>query len=167
MQGKPISRITGILLGILQSRWLYLIIRITLAGIFIYGGAMKLMAPKAFARTISHYDMVPELLLPFIAIGLPAVEVLAGVALIFDLRPGLYGITAMMAIFIVVLGYGVFNEMDIDCGCFGAEELASKEGLAGAFYRDLVLLGAVAFLHVSRLTRNRRCLVVSTQNLKE
>jgi uncharacterized membrane protein YphA (DoxX/SURF4 family) len=165
MEGRTISGIRGLLLGLFQSRWLYVIVRIALAGVFIYAGSLKLMDPKAFARIISHYDLVPEIFLPVVAIGLPAVEVLAGIALVFDLRPGLYGISAMMVLFVAVLGYGIYSEMDVDCGCFGPEELASKEGLARAFYRDLALLGVVVFLHWSRLVRNRLCLNVSTQNL--
>ncbi len=136
-----------------------------LAVIFIYAGSLKLMDPKAFARIISQYDLLPEFLLPVVAIGLPIIEVLAGIALIFNLRPGLYAISAMIVLFIVVLGYGVFNEMDIDCGCFSNEELAARDGLARAFYRDLALLAVVLFLHWSQFVRNRRNLEVPARNL--
>jgi len=91
MKGLTALGIKDLLFGILLSRWPYLIVRVALALIFIYAGSVKLMDPKAFARIISHYDMVPEVLLPAVAIGLPVVEVLAGAALIFDLRPGQYG----------------------------------------------------------------------------
>jgi uncharacterized membrane protein YphA (DoxX/SURF4 family) len=156
MRESTILRARNILLGMLSSRWSYLAVRIVLAAIFIYAGSLKLMDPKAFARTISHYDLVPELLLPAIAIGLPAIEVLAGMALAMDFRSGLYGITGMLLLFVGILGYGVLNELDIDCGCFGSLELAEREGLAHAFYRDLVLVGAAAFLHWSRFIRDRR-----------
>ena len=114
------------------------------------------MDPKAFARTISHYGLLPESLLPVVAIGLPAIEILAGLALIFDRAAGLYGITGLLLFFVGVLGYGVLNEMDIDCGCFGPVDLANRKGLAHAFYRDLVMIGAVAFLHWSRRALDRQ-----------
>jgi uncharacterized membrane protein YphA (DoxX/SURF4 family) len=165
MKVQKNKQINRIILGILLSNWLCFSVRIVLALIFIYAGSLKLMDPKAFARIISQYGLLPEPLLPVVAIGLPAAEVLAGIALLFDLRPGLYGISGMVLLFVAVLGYGILNEMDIDCGCFGPEELANRSNLAHAFYRDLVLLGAVAFLHWSRLIRNRNLLNVSIQKL--
>jgi uncharacterized membrane protein YphA (DoxX/SURF4 family) len=152
-------------LGICLSRWSYFVVRVALALIFIYAGSMKLMDPKAFARVISHYDLVPEFLLPVVAIGLPVAEVLAGAALIFDMRPGLHGVSAMVVLFVFVLGYGVLTDMNIDCGCFGPEELEGRWSLTHAFYRDLVFLAAVMFLYWSRLTRNRRLSRVSVKNL--
>ncbi|OPY71995.1 MAG: Methylamine utilization protein MauE [Syntrophorhabdus sp. PtaU1.Bin050] len=167
MKKRTILRIKGFFLGMLLSRWSYFFVRIALAIIFIYAGSLKLMDPKAFARIISHYGLVPEPLLPAVAIGLPVSEVLAGIALIFDFRPGLYGVSGLVLLFVIVLGYGVLAEMDIDCGCFGPEELAGRKGLAHAFYRDLALLGAVVFLYWSRLVRDRRLLDVSTQTLSK
>jgi uncharacterized membrane protein YphA (DoxX/SURF4 family) len=63
---------------ILLSLRFYLCVRIALALLFIYAGTGKLIDPKAFARTIFHFGVVPESLLPVVAIGLPAAEVLAG-----------------------------------------------------------------------------------------
>ena len=146
----------GLLLGMFSSRWPYLLVRLALGAIFIYAGSLKLIDPKAFARTISHYGLVPEPLLPAVAIGLPAIEVLAGIALILDLRPGLYAVSGLLLLFVAVLGYGVLNDMNIDCGCFGPEELAERNGLAHALYRDLMFIGAAAFLHWSRFVRHRR-----------
>jgi uncharacterized membrane protein YphA (DoxX/SURF4 family) len=146
----------GFLFTILLSRWPYLLVRVALAAIFIYAGSLKLMDPKAFARTISHYGLVPEPLLPVVAIGLPAIEAAAGIALILDLRQGLYTVSGLLLLFVTVLGYGVLNNLNIDCGCFGPEELAEHNGLAHALYRDLTLIGAVMFLHWSRFVRHHR-----------
>lgn len=132
---------------------LYLFVRLALGLLFIYAGAVKLGDPKAFARTISHFGLLPEPLLPVVAIGLPALEVLAGIALAFDLRPGLHVVSGLLLLFAGVLGYGYFGNMDIDCGCFGPVEIGEQKGLAHAFYRDLGFLAAVAFLHWSRLAR--------------
>lgn len=142
------------IVDLVASLWLYRGIRILLAALFIYGGAVKLIDPHAFARTISAYDLVPEPLLPFVAIGLPAVEFLAGLALAFDLRGSLATITGLLALFLAVLGYGIFQDLDVDCGCFGAEELDKQAGLRLAFYRDLALAGIVVpYLYFSRRMR--------------
>jgi uncharacterized membrane protein YphA (DoxX/SURF4 family) len=148
-----------------MSRTAYFAVRLALAAIFIYAGSAKLMDPKAFARIISHWDLVPEFFLPVVAIGLPLIEVLAGIALIFDMRVGLHTISGMMIMFIFVLGYGLLLGLDVDCGCFGAQELLERQGLQHALYRDLVFLGAVIFLYYSRFMRGRNSFaVVSGEN---
>jgi uncharacterized membrane protein YphA (DoxX/SURF4 family) len=140
----------------LGNPWFYRIIRFALAALFIYGGVVKLFDPKAFAATISTYDLVPEVLLPVVAIGLPIVEIIAGIALVFDRIWGHHLITALLIMFIFVLGYGVLGDLNVDCGCFGAEELDKQAGLRAAFYRDLLLIGMVMpYLYAARWFRTR------------
>jgi uncharacterized membrane protein YphA (DoxX/SURF4 family) len=149
-----------------MSRTAYFAVRLALAAIFIYAGSAKLVDPKAFARIISHWDLVPEFFLPVVAIGLPLLEVLAGIALIFDMRIGLHTISGMMIMFILVLGYGVLLGLDVDCGCFGVQELQERQGLQHALYRDLVFLGAVIFLYSSRFMRGRKAFEVVSDEIK-
>ena len=134
--------------------WPYRIVRIALAALFIYGGVSKLFDPKAFSATISTYDLAPEALLPLLAVGLPLIETIAGLALVLDRPWGLHLITGLLSLFVFVLGYGMLGDLDVDCGCFGAEELDKQAGLRAAFYRDLSLIGVVApYLYLSRRTR--------------
>ena len=138
---------------ILQSRWPDRAIRGILAFLFVYGGSLKLMDPKAFAATLSLYDLIPEMLLPVVAIGLPALEVAAGTALLFNVRGGLTVITALLVLFVAVLGYGVLSDLNVDCGCFGPEEILGQQSLRQAFIRDLFLIGAASFLYYTRRSR--------------
>lgn len=64
---------------------LNLISRFILGGLFAYAGLLKISDVKAFAKTLSLYNLVPEQLLPFVAISLPILEILAGVGLIFNI----------------------------------------------------------------------------------
>ncbi|HQG32425.1 MAG TPA: MauE/DoxX family redox-associated membrane protein [Deltaproteobacteria bacterium] len=138
------------------SEWSYRIVRISLAALFIYGGGIKLLDPKAFARTISAYDLVPEMLLPVVAVGLPFIEAVAGIGLLFDMRGSLAVISSLIGMFIVVLGSGVARNLDADCGCFGPDELARKHGLVQAFWRDLALGGIVVpYLYLCRRVLRR------------
>lgn len=140
----------------LGNPWPYRIVRFALAAVFIYGGVIKLFDPKAFAATISTYDLVPEALLPVVAIGLPIIEAIAGVALIFNWIWGLHLITALLAMFVFILGYGILGDLNVDCGCFGAEDLNKQAGLRTAFYRDLILIGIVMpYLYAARWFRTR------------
>ena len=93
-----------------------------LSGIFIYSGLMKLMDPQRFAEIISVFGLLPHALIFPAAILLPILEVAAGVGLVFSLRGSLAAITAMLALFMAVLVYGIHLGLDIDCGCFGPED---------------------------------------------
>ena len=137
--------------------WLYLGLRLALGLVFIYAGTVKLMDPRAFALVLSHYGLVPSALLAPAALGLPALEVLAGLGLCLDLRGSLGIITGMLLVFMVVLWFGVLRGLEIDCGCFSAEEQAGHEGLRVALRRDLYMLAAAIYLYIHRwLSRTRR-----------
>lgn len=63
-------------------------------------------------------------------------------------------IMGLLALFVFVLGYGILADLDVDCGCFGADELDKRAGLRAAFYRDLILIGVVMpYLYLSRQIR--------------
>ena len=141
---------------ILLSPWSYHIVRIALGCIFGYAGFIKLIDPKAFAKVISQYDLLPESFLAPIAIGLPFAEFLAGLGLIFAIRGSLSIIFGLLIMFVFVLWYGILRHLDIDCGCFSPEELKSHASLWSAFYRDLVMIAAVLFLYLWRLVHSGR-----------
>ena len=143
--------------------WPYRIVRAALAALFIYGGGIKLLDPKAFARIISAYDLVPEMLLPVVAVGLPLVETIAGLGLLFDIRLSLAVISSLIGMFILVLGYGVSQNLDVDCGCFGADELSRQHSLVQALWRDVFLGGIV----VPYLYLAQRMLRKSADKIKE
>jgi hypothetical protein len=103
--------------------WIYHGLRLALAGVFIYAGLVKLLDPRTFAHAIAQYDLVPEGLLPLVAIGLPSLELLAGLGLILEVRGSLTVIGVLLLIFLVVLGLAVWQNLDIDCGCFTGDEL--------------------------------------------
>ena len=75
-----------------------------LALVFIYAGAIKLADPYSFAILIEAYGLIPEVLLMPVAVGLPALEVMAAIGLIFDVRGSLMVIAVLLAIFILVWG---------------------------------------------------------------
>jgi uncharacterized membrane protein YphA (DoxX/SURF4 family) len=135
--------------NIITSSRLRFLVRFAIGSVFVYAGFIKLIDPKAFARVISHYDMVPESLLLFVAIGLPALEFFAGLGLVFNIRGSLSVIIILLMMFSIVLGYGIFNNLNINCGCFSSEELSQQDNLKLAFYRDLILIGGAFFLFLS------------------
>lgn len=131
---------------IFRLQLFYLVTRLGIGFIFIYAGMVKLIDPEAFARTISQYGLVPDFLLAPVAIGLPAIELLAGIGLIFNIRGSLGVIFSLLIMFIFILWYGIFREFNIDCGCFTSDEIGGINSLKQAFYRDLAMIAGVFYL---------------------
>jgi uncharacterized membrane protein YphA (DoxX/SURF4 family) len=125
---------------------LYLLLRLALGCLFVYAGLIKLADPRAFAHAIAQFDLAPEQLLPLLAVGLPALELLAGVGLIFERRGSLTATASLLGLFLLALSYAVWMEMDIDCGCFTVEEINARTGVKTALLRDLFLAAALGFL---------------------
>ncbi|MGA2401884.1 MAG: MauE/DoxX family redox-associated membrane protein, partial [Syntrophobacteraceae bacterium] len=90
-----------------QSPLLHRLMRVLLGGAFIFAGASKLLDPRAFARTVSAYGLLPEQLLVPVAIVLPALEFMAGTGLLFNVRGSLKVITGLLSLFLIVLGYAI------------------------------------------------------------
>ena len=84
-----------------------------------------------------------------VAIGLPLLEVIAGVGLLLDIRGSLAWIACLLVLFITLLGYGIWTGLDVDCGCFGPEdpEALAFHGLRQSLFRDLAMMAAVIFLY--------------------
>ena len=132
--------------NILVSLWTYRLVRVSLGIIFVWAGLAKLLDVESFANIISAYDLVPENLLVPVAFGLPAAELVAGLCLIFDVRGSLTITLALLAMFAFVLWFGILKDLDIDCGCFSADELAEHDSLRSALYRDLGMIAAGLYL---------------------
>jgi uncharacterized membrane protein YphA (DoxX/SURF4 family) len=129
--------------------WVYKLSCWGLGIIFIYAGSIKLLEPKAFAVLIEAYGVVPESLLMAVAVVLPALEVVAGIGLLLDIKGSLSMIAGLLVLFVAILAYGIWMGLDVDCGCFGLQdpEAEAFDGLRLSLYRDLVMLAGIAFVY--------------------
>lgn len=116
------------------ARWL-------LAAVFLYAAAPKIADLELFARIIGAYGLLPEMLLLPVAVLLVLAELAAAVLLFCGRREGLLLSGMLLLLFVMVLSYGIWLGLDIDCGCFGAEdpEHLAFSGLRAALVRDLLL----------------------------
>jgi len=132
--------------------WLYRICRWFLGGVFIFAGSTKIFEPEVFVSLIEAYGIVPESLLMPVAIVLPALEIIAGLGLIFEIQWSLEVITGLLMLFVVILSYGLLIGLDIDCGCFNIEEPEYKafHGLKLSLYRDLYMFTTIVFIYFWR-----------------
>jgi Methylamine utilisation protein MauE len=91
-----------------------------------------------------------------VAIILPVLEVAAGIGLLFDIKGSLSVIAGLLVLFIVILGYGIWMGIDVDCGCFGPEDPESDafHSLKASLCRDLIMLSGIVFMYVWRRYRS-------------
>jgi uncharacterized membrane protein YphA (DoxX/SURF4 family) len=122
------------------------ILRWLLGGAFLWAGAVKLTDPKAFARALDAFGLVPEPLLPPVAVLLPLLELLVGLAVLRRWRGGLPAMAGLLLLFMAVLGYAIGQRLDVDCGCFSLAEQRQHTSVQAAFVRDLLMLAGVVAL---------------------
>jgi uncharacterized membrane protein YphA (DoxX/SURF4 family) len=149
------DRLTLLRTLLFQSPWLYRFLRVLLGGVFILAGSSKLLDPRAFARIISAYGLLPDELLAPVAIGLPGIEVLAGVGLLFHVWGSLEITGGLLAGFLLVLGYAIWKNLDVDCGCFSQSEIEAGNSLRTAFLRDIGLMAISLYLICRQRFQNR------------
>ena len=89
--------------------------------IFIYAGAIKAFDPMGFANDIDNYKILPWTIGVGLALYLPSLEILCGLALIARVlyRGGLSILVALLSIFIAATIAAKIRGLDITCGCFG------------------------------------------------
>jgi putative oxidoreductase len=126
--------------------WLERLSRWSLAGIFLAAAVPKILDPAGFALDITHYAMVPDVLVNPMAIALPWIEAVGALALLtgFAAEGGLLLINLLILAFMAGLGQAWVRGLDIDCGCFGHSDAKGHVGLA--FLRDIgfLALGVLA-----------------------
>ncbi len=145
----------------LVSPWPYRMVRLGLGVLFVWAGVTKLRDPEAFAKIISTYELVPEVLIVPISFGLPGLEIIGGLGLIFDLRGSLSVIFCLLVMFVLVLWFGILKDLDLDCGCFSPADLKEHGALRAAMLRDLGMMAAVAYLfwwRRSAVVRSPKCM---------
>ena len=120
------------------------LLRVGLGVLFIMAAWPKLADPSAFATSVSNYRMLPVPVERVVALALPPLELLVGVALIVGVvdAGASFLVFAMMVVFTVAIGVALGRGLDISCGCFDTEggakvgfgKLAENIGLTAAAF---------------------------------
>ncbi len=131
--------------------------------LFVLSGASKLGETVLFSDLIRRYGLLPDALIVPVARGLPLLELIAGVGLIFDIRGSLTATSGMLMLFMAVLSYGIFRGIDVGCACFGWGALSGmlEASPSATLLRDMVLLGVCAYLYYWRHANSEKA---STQD---
>ena len=94
--------------------------RIVLGGVFIYASIDKIMHPEEFAKAIENYHVLPFGLENLLALTLPWLELIAGVALIAGVMVdgAAIMIIIMNIVFIFAISQALARGISIEGGCF-------------------------------------------------
>jgi len=86
-----------------MKKFLWRLVDLVIAVIFIYAGAVKVLDPVQFANDIDNYKILPWTIGVGLAFYLPWLEIFCGLALIFRLlyRGALSILISIVAIFII------------------------------------------------------------------
>jgi putative oxidoreductase len=106
--------------SLLRSDWLTVRVQIALGAIFVAASLPKIVDPPSFAHMIYNYRLVPGPLVNIMALTMPWLELLSGLALILGIwrKAARNLITLMLLGFIIAISINLARGNSIDCGCF-------------------------------------------------
>ena len=130
------------------AAWLAVPVRCYLGVLFVGACLHKIADPASFALDIATYDILPLAAINLVAIGLPWIELIAGVMLIvgWRVRGSSLVIAGMMVVFLVALCIALARGLDMSCGCFASQGAEDDPISRMTVIRDLVWLGLCVFV---------------------
>jgi uncharacterized membrane protein YphA (DoxX/SURF4 family) len=140
--------------------WAGLTARLVVGVVWIVAGGLKITHLDDSIRAVQAYRLLPSSLAEWVGAGLPAVELVVGLALVAGVLTR--GAAIVSALLLVVFVVGIASVwargIEIDCGCFGGggPDPDAASAYPWEIARDLGLLVLSAL--VVRLPRTRLAL---------
>ncbi len=160
----------AILLGnklkiIFYNPWIELFIRWLFGMTFIYASYYKIIDPAHFAKIIYGYYLFPEFLINLIAIILPYLELLCGIALILGIYPrsGIIVLQSMLLSFIIALSINLIRGHNFECGCFSFGEPGYGYSALQLLVRDVIYFGSG--LQMLFFAKYRKCCILQSGSI--
>ena len=102
------------------SRWLTIRVQIALGVFFVAAALPKIADPPSFAHMVYNYRIVPGAFINLMALTMPWIELLSGLALILGIWKATARtiIAALLITFIIAISINLLRSNAIDCGCF-------------------------------------------------
>jgi len=145
---------------VLGSKWFEVVLRWILGLTFIYASYHKIIDPAQFAKVIYGYELVPAAVINLVAIILPFLELIAGIALILGIYPrsAVLIINVLLVGFIVLLSVNLIRGHEFDCGCFAFEEYGQASNNRSLLLRDIIYL--LLGLHILFFKNTRKACIL-------
>lgn len=132
-----------IVISIVYGNRLVALLRIAMGMLFIFSGIFKVIDLDAFGKVIIRYNILPEIIIPYVAIVLPFLELIVGLFLIlgFRIKSASLISAALIALFTVVIAINVARGVSFDCGCFELSRFGINEDISFTLIlRDIAFL---------------------------
>jgi uncharacterized membrane protein YphA (DoxX/SURF4 family) len=103
------------------KEWFGTLARLVVGGVWLAAGALKLQDGAESVRAVRAYRLLPEAIVPTVGHGLPALEVVIGLALVVGVLTRPIGVLSalLQLAFVIGISSAWARGMRIDCGCFG------------------------------------------------
>jgi uncharacterized membrane protein YphA (DoxX/SURF4 family) len=139
-------------LAFLRTPLVVRLAQIAIGVIFIAAALGKIGDLPAFALQLHNYRIVPLWSEHLLALTMPWIELVAGLALVLGLRArsGAVIVLVLMAVFTVAVGSAWARGLDFQCGCFGKASVAMIGARKFAENLGFTLLAALATLRAAR-----------------
>ena len=113
----------------MASEWLTVRVQFVLAAFFVVAGLAKIADPPGFAHEIHNYGLVPGTFVNMMALVLPWLEVITGVALFLGVarRSAARILGILLIVFIAALAINLARGKPVDCGCFGVSTVQKTD----------------------------------------
>jgi len=104
----------------LRNPWLTIRVQIALGVFFVAAALPKIVDPPSFAHMVYNYRIVPGAAINLMALVMPWIELLSGLALILGIWTGTARtiVAALLVTFIIAISINLARHNAIDCGCF-------------------------------------------------
>ncbi|MEO9326156.1 MauE/DoxX family redox-associated membrane protein [Nocardioides sp. C4-1] len=130
--------------------WLALLARVVVGVVLVWAGLAKVADPLGSVAAVNAYDLLPGSLVEPIGYGLPAVEIVAGAALVLGIMTRGAAVLAALLFLAFVIGISTAwaRGLEIDCGCFGGGgyDPDASSSYPWEIARDVALLAASLFV---------------------
>jgi len=136
------------LLQKLRHPWVVRGAQVVIGLVFVAAALPKIGDPQSFSTAVHNFRMLPLFIENLVAVTLPWIELVAGMALVLGLRARAGGllICLLMVVFTVAVGIGLARGLNVECGCFGTAD-GSRVGAQKLFenlgFTVLALLGTL------------------------
>jgi uncharacterized membrane protein YphA (DoxX/SURF4 family) len=104
-----------------MMRWVGVIARLVVGGVWLYAGALKLPHPDTSVSAVRSYQLLPTDLAETVGHVLPMLEIVVGACLVLGLLVRFTGaLSALMQLAFIIGIISVWSRgIAINCGCFG------------------------------------------------
>lgn len=113
-------------------RWVGLVARLYLGGLFLLACVHKIREPEAFAIDVATYQFLPQIFVNPFSISVPWIELAVGLMLIVGLRVRAAGliVACLMLSFMLALGWALAQGLDLSCGCFASQSAKEQDPIS-------------------------------------